>query len=189
MELKKLREAKGITMVALVITITVMLILATITINLGKETIKQTKLESLKTDMLLIEAKAKEYVESASFELGNKDNTPTEGESQEKIDARNKRKENALAKLKGQETTDQYLQKIGLAVSIETEKNNNIYYYQLSQQDLKDMGLKDVLSDEDEGFFIVKYDIPNADVEVYLTNGIEVEGVRKYSLTDLKAVE
>ena len=94
MELKKLREAKGITMVALVITITVMLILATITINLGKETIKQTKLESLKTDMLLIEAKAKEYVESASFELGTKDNTPTEGESQEKIDARNKRKEN-----------------------------------------------------------------------------------------------
>ena len=63
----KVKNNKGITLIALTITIIILLILASITIYSGKESIKKAQLESLKTNMLLIKAKAKEYVEQASF--------------------------------------------------------------------------------------------------------------------------
>ena len=48
---------KGITIVALIITIIVMLILATVTIEIGTEQIQSAKLEDLKTTMLLIKGR------------------------------------------------------------------------------------------------------------------------------------
>lgn len=71
MERKK-REAqmKGVTLVSLVVTIIVLLIIASITVYGGKETIKRAQLEELRTNMLLIQAKAKEYVEEANFKIG-----------------------------------------------------------------------------------------------------------------------
>lgn len=65
-----LKNNKGITLIALSITIIVLLILASITIYSGTESIKKAQLENLKTNMLLIKAKAKEYVEQASFKNG-----------------------------------------------------------------------------------------------------------------------
>ena len=64
------KENKGITLVALTITIIVLLIIAGIAIYSGNDIIKNAKLESLKTNMLLIQAKAKDYCEEASFKLG-----------------------------------------------------------------------------------------------------------------------
>ena len=65
-----MKKNKGITMVALVITIVLLLILAGISIGTGGNIIKRTELENLKTGMLLIEVKGKEYVENANFNLG-----------------------------------------------------------------------------------------------------------------------
>ena len=64
-----MKKNKGITMVALVITIALLLILAGISIGTGGNIIKRTELENLKTGMLLIEVKGKEYVENANFIL------------------------------------------------------------------------------------------------------------------------
>ena len=61
---------KGITMIVLVITIALLLILAGISIQGGSSIIKRADLENLKTDMLLIKVKGKEYVENANFNLG-----------------------------------------------------------------------------------------------------------------------
>ena len=52
----KVKNNKGITLIALTITIIILLILASITIYSGKESIKKAQLESLKTNMLLIKA-------------------------------------------------------------------------------------------------------------------------------------
>ena len=62
----KKEENKGITLMALVITIGVLIILASITIKYGGESIKQAKIQNMKTNMLLIEAKTKEFVENGS---------------------------------------------------------------------------------------------------------------------------
>ena len=61
---------KGITLIALIITIIVLLIIAGITVYSGKDSIRKANLEGLKTNMLLIQTKAKEYIENASFQLG-----------------------------------------------------------------------------------------------------------------------
>ena len=69
---------KGITLVALVITVIVLLIIASIVVYTGTDTIKNANLQSLKTNMLLIEAKGREYVENASHELGVNPSEATE---------------------------------------------------------------------------------------------------------------
>ena len=72
MNLKLSKEEKGITLVALMVTIIVMLILAAVTINFSTTQIRNANLQNFKTNMLLIEAKAKEYVEKANYQLGVK---------------------------------------------------------------------------------------------------------------------
>lgn len=51
-----------------------------------------------------------------------------------------------------------------------------------------DMGLKNVKSDEKDGYYIVKYDLKNSTIEIYNTEGFEDEGNVVYSLTDIKQV-
>ena len=66
----KIKNEKGITLVALAITIIVLLIIAGIGYNYGKEAIQKAQLEELRTNMLLIEAKAKGLVEEVNFKIG-----------------------------------------------------------------------------------------------------------------------
>ena len=72
------KNENGITLVVLTITIIVLIILAGITVYNGKDSIQKANLEGLKTNMLLIETKAREYVENASFDLGIDPQTATE---------------------------------------------------------------------------------------------------------------
>ena len=71
---------------------------------------------------------------------------------------------------------------------IKEDNTNNVYYYKLSTQNLMDMGLKNVKSDEKDGYYIVKYDLKNSTIEIYNTEGFDDEGNVVYSLTDIKQV-
>ena len=83
----------------------------------------------------------------------------------------------AKKELKGIEITE--------ADNINIELSDYNYYYKLTEDNLKDMGLSNIkLSDTDE-LYIVKYDIQNAKVEIYNTKGYE----GKYSLTDIEQIE
>ena len=119
--------------------------------------------------MLLIETKAKECVENANYKLGKTDNL---GDTEKTTRINEAKKE-----LKGIEITE--------ADNINIELNDYNYYYKLTEDNLKDMGLSNIkLSDTDE-LYIVKYDIQNAKVEIYNTKGYE----GKYSLTDIEQIE
>lgn len=63
-----MEKNSGITLIALMITIIVMLIIASIVVYNGAGLIKQAKVEDVKTNMLLVEATVKNYVEQAKFE-------------------------------------------------------------------------------------------------------------------------
>lgn len=151
-----LKNNKGITLIALTITIIVLLILASITIYTGSESIKKAQLESLKTNMLLIKAKAKEYVEQASFKNGVNNTNIDEAKKQ----------------LQGQEESADSYNYISLDVGQ--------YLYNVNDE-LSNLGLKDVKVVGDEKY-LVKYDIKNVTVEVYNTKGYD----GKHSLTDLE---
>lgn len=61
------KQDKGITLIALVITIIVMLILASVTIEIGTGQVERAKLEDIKTTMLLIKGRAQIVADKESF--------------------------------------------------------------------------------------------------------------------------
>ena len=156
-----MKKNKGITMVALVITIVLLLILAGISIGTGGNIIKRTELENLKTGMILIEVKGKEYVENANFNLGTGfDKLKDETEKSKRIDA-------AKSKLKGKKITDASQLPETFEITTDqfnNEKNNLEYYYELSDYDLEDMGMANEETKNIKGDSIIKYDIIDKNV-------------------------
>ena len=67
--MNKLKSCKGITMIALVVTIVILIILASISIIEGKKLIKEAKIENILTDMITIKAKVKGYAEEINSEV------------------------------------------------------------------------------------------------------------------------
>ena len=144
----------------------ILLILASITIYSGKESIKKAQLESLKTNMLLIKAKAKEYVEQASFKNGvNKSEISEEAKNE----------------LKGKEANASDYSKQNITI------NGGEILYKLTSDNLKEMGLKDVKLGSNEEY-LVKYNIKDVTVEVYNTSGYENNGTTVYSLSELEKI-
>lgn len=173
----KIKENKGVTLISLVIAIIVLLIIAGISIYNGKDVIKKANLEELRTNMLLIQAKAKEYVENANFKLGTKiDSIEDETQKDERI-------KNAKEELKG--TQQQEKINIGsITIPSDDDETNYIYYYKLSKDDLADMGLEKIELENDE-YYYVKYDVKNVQAEVYNTIGFD----GMYSLSEIEKIE
>lgn len=178
-----MKNNKGITLITLIITIIVILIIAGISIGVGNGVIKKSELENLKTNMLLIKVKGKEYVENANFKLGT--NIDSAADKEDKIS-------NAKGELKGEEISniDIFNNNVNITQEKLQEDNANyIYYYKLSTQNLIDMGLTNIKSDANKGFYIVKYDIKNNEVEVYNTKGYEEEeGNVFFSLNEMQGL-
>ena len=177
-----MKKNNGITMVALIITVVILIIIAGISINVGGKAITISKLENLKTNILLIEVKAKEQVENANFDLGTNIDKVTEEE-------KNTRIEQAKGELKGEEITTGDIFSNNVKITTETiqeENKNNIYYYKISTQDLIGMGLNKLKSSEEEGYYVVRYDLKNTKTEIYNTKGFNYENKIVYSLTEVK---
>jgi len=166
-----MKNQKGVTLVALAITIVVLGIIASVSVYFGKDLIKEAKIQDIRTNMLLIQAEAKKGLEEVCFNSVNLD----------------KNKEEDLTKLN--EIKQEYLEGIILSnapVEVQDATKNipditfddNCYY--LDEKTLSEMGITDVKSNK-FGYFIVKYDFTNADVEVINTQGHE--GV--YTLTQM----
>lgn len=168
--MEKIKNSKGITLIVLVITIVILMIIAGITVNSGKESIQQAKLESLRTNMLLISAKAKECVEEATFKKGLDNNTT----AKEEVYANN-----FLIK----ETDTSLINKVGatgecyrVTTSQDNQENNT----------LKLWGLEKIESEMSEGeYYLIQFNEDENTAEVYNTMGFD----GKYSLTDIENLE
>lgn len=162
-----IKQEKGITLTVLVTTIIVLLIIAGIGINYGRDTIQKAHLEELETNMLLIKAKAKGLVEEANTKIG----LPTASDYAEK-----------------QTSVRQELY-IGTAgmVKVDTAPSgipqaDNLY--EVTEKTLSNWGLDDIELEENEKY-IVELDDVNTEVEVYNTIGYD----GKYSLTEIENIE
>ena len=167
---KKLKENRGVTLLALVITIVVMIIIAGIAVYTGTDMIKKAKLEELKTNMLLIEAKAKGLVEEVNFKIGL--TKPEDEGYQTKKDSAEQEVYVNGAKLK--KATN-----ISAPSSIPVSE-----CYEVTQDAMNAWGL-DGLELEEGEYYLIKFDDTNATVEVYNTLGYD----GKYSLTEIDSIE
>ncbi len=172
------KKEKGVTLMALTITIIVLLILAGITIYSGSDSIKRANLEGLKTNMLLIQTKAKEYIEDASFELG--------------VNPDGRTYEAAKTYLSGEEkgtnvqdVTDQNQINAVKSAGVSNEDIEAGKVYIVSTKNIENMGIHDVESNDEEGWYVIVYDLENATAEIYHTQGYN----GNHSLTDIENIE
>lgn len=171
-----MKNDKGITMVVLVLTIIILLILAGISIGTWNNVIEESNLENIKTNMLLIEVKAKELAQNANFNLGTSYDSIVD-ETQ-----KNERLQQAKLQLKGEiiENINEF------NIGLEKGTDELEIYYKLSTEDINNMGITNIKSDSKNGWYIVKYNIRNIEVEIYNTKGFEAENKIYYSLTDIQ---
>ena len=163
------RKERGVTLVALVITVVVLLIIASIAVYSGSETVRKAKLEELRTNMLLIEAKAKGLVEEVNFKIGL---TKPEDEG---YAVKKEQAENEVYKGAGLEKATDVSAPSAIPVS---------ECYKVTDATLQNWGLEDMEKEEGEEY-LIKFDDVNATVEVYNTLGYN----GKYSLTEIDSIE
>lgn len=169
-----MKKNKGITLISLMITVIVLVIIAGIAIYSGKNVIKEAKLEEIRTNMLLIQAKAREYVEHANFKIGIK---PTDEAKMQEYEAKKAsvREEIYEGEAKLQKAT---------GITVPSEINLTDEFYKVTQEALNEWGLGKIKMDEDE-LYLIQFDDTNAKVEIYNTLGY----AGKYSLTEIDAIE
>ena len=173
------KNEKGITIVVLTLTIILLLILAGITIYMGQDSIQKANLEGLKTNMLLIQTKAKEYVENASFDLGIDPQNAT-----------NEMKTNAQNELTGEDkgmlvTSNDSIVNELLNIGILQEDIDNGKVCKLTTENLKNMGINNVESNDEDGWYVIVYNIDDTTAEIYHTIGYQ----GKHSLTEIEQIE
>ena len=130
-----MNNQKGITLTALAIIVVILSILATVTVGEIKDLVSNVKLETINTNLLLIQAKSKVIYEKSNF---NNDDSLLKGQKVSEITDNAKLQE---LKSKG--------------VISESEENYNSYYLWNKQTiEELELGIKDM---KDADFFIVNY--------------------------------
>ena len=138
-----LKNKKGITIIALVITVVIMLILVGVTIKVGTKSIDESEKEDIITNMISIKTRAKIVKDQFNF----KD----------------------ISSLVGTKFTDDTkYEKTNLNPAIPEEQKNNCYIW--TQEDLNNQGLSSINSDESK-FYVVYYVDNNT--EVYYSIGVD----------------
>lgn len=149
--IKHIDNKNGVTLVTLVITIIVLLIIASISIYIGTDIIKKASLQNINTNMMLIQAKAKTIYEQERFNhtanyKGTKLTEVTGNSAVEELISKNILEEaDKFYLLNQNDLNEMGLEKInidkGYAVNYETEEiiyikgfeANNSTYYKLSE--------------------------------------------------------
>lgn len=163
---KKVNE-NGITLIALTVTIIVLLILAGISISAGSGTIKKAQLEELRSNMLLIQAKAKEYVEEANFKMGINPDSAKKAEVRKAV----YEDEAKLKPAKGIPAPSE------IPVSEDT-------CYQVTEDAMKLWGINGIELNDNE-YYLINFNDTDATLEVYNTQGYD----GKYSLTEIDKLD
>lgn len=163
---------KGITMVALILTIIVMAILAGITINTGSKVIKDAELQDVVTNMLLIQAKVKIGIEEGNFKTANL-NSEDENEKEKIKDTY------LLGKIAETQQYSEYIR----------EELRGKKWRLISDDDLKNMGLNELANvNGEENYYLYTYDEIDGDfeIEIVYTGGYKhSDGKIYYVLSDL----
>ena len=168
-----LKNKSGITLIALIITIIVILILAGITINEGKELIKKSKIESILTNMITIKANAKVYAEEINAEVWDLSDT----------DKVIQRKELFLNKYKMSEGDSSAIAKVDSSIN----DQNGCEAYNITKDTLTEMGLSDLASNSEDGEFVVVYNSKDfTKLEVVYPSGIPFENSTYWTLTNIQ---
>lgn len=126
-----LNKESGITIIALIVTVILMLILLGVGIHFGTDAIEKAKLEDIKTDMISIKTKAKIIAEQYNFkDIENLVGSPITDEEAQTIKVENS---NQVLKWSSTDLNNQGLSTINgdeyiVAYDLENPNNSEVYY-------------------------------------------------------------
>ncbi len=154
--------------------IVIIAIAVAVVIFMGRLWQKET-LEDLRTNLLLIQGKARSYTENVSVETANLD--------KDKEEENNKIEEVKGQKLKGTavENCSEEIQNAAKEAHVEDVSE----FYYLSQEDLNEMGIN--INVEKDTYYLVKYDFK--DTEVVYTKGYKYNNQIYYKLSEIENIE
>lgn len=149
-----MKKNKGITLISLAIMIIILVILASVTMYYGNSIISESKIQDLSTNMLLIQAELKGNLEQYNFEVQS-----IKPEDTAAIDEL-KAKYLIGKKLSETPEIEQIFNNLGV-------QEYGYEYYFLDTETLSSLGLSDVKSSEETGYYIVGYttDLDTSDEE------------------------
>lgn len=156
----------GITLMALIITIIVLLIIVSISVYEGKELIAKSMIQSLENNMLIIQAKAKAYAEEIDAKIW------TESEK----DAKREEEFSQKGFINQSNSIDNKY------INIDT---SNYVAYTIKPEGLTLMGLDEIENDQ----FMVIYDKEDyKKMDVIYKNGVKYKGEDIYTLSKIQEV-
>ena len=156
----------GITLMALIITIIVLLIIVSISVYEGKELIAKSMIQSLENNMLIIQAKAKAYAEEIDAKIW------TESEK----DAKREEEFSQKGFINQSNSIDNKY------INIDT---SNYVAYTIKPEGLTLMGLDEIKNDQ----FMVIYDKEDyKKMDVIYKNGVKYKGEDIYTLSKIQEV-
>lgn len=161
--------------ITLIMAIIVIIAITAVIVIFGKKEFEKTELQDIRTNLLLIQAKAKTYTENVNVETANLD-TEKEEDSTKIAEVKDQ-------KLKGTvlENCDDSIKNAAKQAGIEDITD----FYYLSHEDLNAMGIN--VEVEKDGYYLVKYNFE--DTEVVYTKGHEYKGTTYYKLSEMKNIE
>lgn len=170
-----LKRKNGVTLLALIIMIIVILILAGVSLTEGTRLIKKTKVENIMTNMITIRAKAKVYAEEVNAEIWD-----------------------MAEESKSAERPKLYLEKYNMSVpSNQTEliskvnssinDENGCECYEITKETLRTMGLNELVDQTNNGDYIVVYNAKDyTTLEIIYQPGIEYNETTYYTLSAIQ---
>lgn len=166
---KKLKKNSGITILALVITIIIMMIIGSISIYEGKQVIQKSKIQTLETNMLTIQAKSKSYAEEIEAKIWT---------------------ESDKSSARDDEFSNRGFEKVTVTTGLDQisdEIKNSYVAYKIKDVALEDMGLGDLKGEE----YIIIFNKDNYNLmDVMYPEGAVYNKNVYYSLSSLQeAVE
>lgn len=171
-----MKEQRGITLVALIMTVIILIIIASISIYEGRTAIVNAKIQTFETNMLIIKAKAKEYGEEIDAELwAYSEDEETEEEKKTELLAEYGFVESSISST----ITAQLDSELG---------TGDIEVYSIEQL-LIDNGLSELQEDTSDGEYLVVYSADDyTKVDVVYTGGISYDEGTYYTLSALQEV-
>lgn len=185
-----LKNEKGITLIALVITVILLLILGGVSIMGGTNLVNTAKAETIETDMLTIKAKAKEYMENVdSKNWASKDTDAADNESGVSTKEGKNRKElqdKYQLTLINDENKTNYINYSTWYVN-----TDDYTYYVLERKAFDKMDLSNIY--EEGKVYIIRYPLEdgnteNLEMDIIYANGIKYKDITYYNLSELDKV-
>jgi type II secretory pathway pseudopilin PulG len=170
----KMKKESGITLVALVITVIILLIIASISVYEGTDAIKNAKIQTIDTNMLTIKAKAKAYgeeIDAAIWALSDEDKS---------------RKKDELIKEYGMSATT--INNSNIISQLDSEVSSDYDVYEISQM-LKNIGLNDTQDSSSSSQYLVVYNSSDyTKMDIVYTTGVTYNGTKYYTLSALQQI-